>query len=180
MSLGNTGGDPIQLKPDQLKVLSLGFKYNRLGTWGVTRFNSRCCLPRFVIQLVREDNQVTPIISLGNDSNTTGLKDNSVTYMSYIPRIVRYLSQIINILGNNSDNSVKRRPCNSSRCFQLTLSSRPQVFLIQSGTLSSWSRARTSFFNCSTSGANLHLGHSNLRRGINIYELSSFAITQPT
>jgi hypothetical protein len=88
MSLGNTGGDPVPLKPDQLKVLSLGFKYNRLGTWGVTR----CCLPRFVIQLVREDNQVTPIISLGNDSNTTGLKDNSITYMSYIPRIVRYLS----------------------------------------------------------------------------------------
>jgi len=49
LSLGSTRGDPVQLRPDQLKVLSLGLKHNRLGTytWScpsvtprVTRFHS--------------------------------------------------------------------------------------------------------------------------------------------
>jgi phosphotransferase system HPr-like phosphotransfer protein len=52
MSLGSTGGDPVQLKPDQLNS---------------NQINSKCCLPRFETQPAHNTHPVMSLGSTGGD-----------------------------------------------------------------------------------------------------------------
>jgi len=138
MALGSMGGDPVQLKPDQLNS---------------NQINSKCCLPRFETQPAHNTHPVMSLGSTGGDPvqlrpdqinsdqiNSTqtrptqsvvslGLKHNrhgtyTRSWPSVAPRVTQFNSDQIN---NNCASTVLFLCCNANNHRYLEVSLSTQV-----------------------------------------------------